>query len=185
MANDSSEVRLAPSGTAYVAPTATAGPTDATTALNAGFLPLGYIDDGGVTAQPKIATNDIMAWQSLLPVKTTLKSIGLTLKFSMLQINGATTGLYFFGATWGVSATPSLTVSSNPTTDFRSLVIEWQDDIGKQYRLYVPKGLVTDRDNLVINRNNATATGVTFEALDSNGTFMQMFTNNLNVNVNS
>lgn len=185
MANDGNEVRLAPGGTVYAGPVLTAAPTDATTVLNAAFLPLGYVADGGVTAQPKIATNDIMAWQSMLPVKTTLKSIGLTLKFNLLQVNGATTGLYFFGSSWTVSATPILTVSSNPTTDFRALVIEWLDDIGKAYRLYVPKGLVTDRDNLTIDRNSATAMGVTFEALDNNGTFMQMFTNNLNVNVNS
>lgn len=185
MANDSSEVRLAPTGIVYVAPTGTAAPTDATTPLNAAFLPLGYVADGGVTAQPKIATNDIMAWQSMVPVKTTLKTIGLTLKFNLLQVNGATTALYFFGSSWAVSATPSLTVSSNPVTDFRSLVIEWTDDLSKTYRLYVPKGLVTDRDNLVIDRNSATAMGVTFEALDSNGTFMSVFTNNLNVNVNS
>lgn len=185
MANDSSEVRLAPGGSVYVGPVGTTAPTDATTSLNAAFLPLGYVADGGVTVTPKIATNDIMAWQSMVAVKTTLKSIGLTLKFNLLQINGATTGLFFFGASWVVSSTPSLTVSSNPTTDFRALIIEWQDDLSKSYRLYVPKGLVTDRDNLTVDRNSATAMGVTFEALDNNGTFMQMFTNNLNVNVNS
>lgn len=185
MANDSSEVRLAPGGTVYTGATTTTAPTDATTSLNAGFVGLGYLSDAGVTAQPKVSTNDVMAWQSMVPVKTTLKSIGLTLKFDLLQINGATTGLYFFGASWTVSATPVLTVSSNPSTDFRSLVIEWVDDVGSQYRLYVPKGLVTDRDNLKIDRNDATAMGVTFEALDSNGTFMKLFTNNLNVNVSS
>lgn len=182
MSNLSSEVRLAPGGSVYTGLPTTPAPTDSTTALNAGFNQLGYVADGGVSVAPKIATNDIMAWQSMLPVKTTLKSIGLTAKFNLIQINGATTGLFFFGATWAISSTPSLTVSSNPSIDYRALVIEWQDDVLNHYRLYFPKGLVTDRDNMTIDRNSATAFGVTFEVLDNNGTFMQLFTDNLNVN---
>ena len=60
------------SGGVYSAPTGTALPTDATTALNAAFTSLGYCSDDGLTNSIELENAEIKAWggDTVLTVRT-------------------------------------------------------------------------------------------------------------------
>lgn len=179
MALDSSQVRVAPFGHVYVAPVGTVAPVDVTAAFAAGWKELGYLDEDGVGITPSTDVTDIMAWQSLLAVKTSLTGLDLTLEFNLIQVNQNTTALYFFGQAWVVAAgLATMTMSSNPALDERALAVEWTDDANFTNRLIVPRGLVTDRQQLTLKRSEAVAMGVTFKALDDNGTMAKLLSNN-------
>jgi hypothetical protein len=49
-------------------------PTDATTALNAGFKSLGYVAESGLQEQAQIQSNDIEAYGSFSPIRTLITS---------------------------------------------------------------------------------------------------------------
>lgn len=171
MAEQSSQVHLASFGHVYIAPLGTTMPTDVTTVLNAAFAELGYLSEDGVSVTPNVDTNDIKAWQTPVPVKTVVTSVGLQCKFSMMQITSDTTAAYFFGSAWTrISGTlGKLIFSSTVSTQERCLVIEWTDEVGNVNRLCFGRGMLTDRDAMQLQRTENLAFGVTFEALDLNG----------------
>lgn len=179
MALDSLEVRVAPFGHVYVAPVGTAAPTDVTSPFDAAWQELGYLDEEGVGITPSTDVSDILAWQSLLPVKTSLTGLDLTLEFNLIQVNQHTSALYFFGETWAVSGgVATLEMSSNPALDERALAVEWTDDASNTNRLIVGRGLVTDRAQMSLRRSEATAFGITFRALDNNGVMASLLSDN-------
>lgn len=179
MALDSTEVRLAPFGHIYVAPVGTALPTTVVTPLPATWKELGYASDDGVSITPTTDINDYFAWQAAMPIKTSLSSISMEVQFKLIQINQATTALYFFGSAWSVAAgVATMTMSSNPALDERAMVIEWTDDANQVNRLAMPRGLITDRESMVLSRNDLTALGVTYKILDYNGVGAVLLSNN-------
>lgn len=179
MALDQGEIRLAPFGHVYVAPVGTTLPTNATVALNASFTELGYLDEDGCTLTPGVDLTDIMAWQSAVPVKTTLDTVSFEIQFNMMQVNKATWGLYFFATDWQNNfGQAKLVIPSNPGTQEKALIVEWTDDQDDVCRLVVPTAVLADREDLQLVRNNAQLTGVTFRALDSSGTLAYVFSDN-------
>lgn len=182
MALDSGQVRLAPMGHVYTAPVGTAGPADVTVAWPVGWTELGYLDEEGVAVTPTTDIEEYMAWQSAVAVKTSLTSIGLDLKFNLIQINQSTTGLYFFGNDWSVSGgLATLTMVSNPELDERALGVEWTDDAGSVNRLIMQRGVVTEREDMMINRKDLTATGVTFKVLEYAGNLATLLSDDPNL----
>jgi hypothetical protein len=179
MALDSTEVRLAPTGHVYVAPTGTTLPTNATMALNGSFQELGYLDEDGCSLTPGVELTDIMMWQSAVPVKTTLDTVNFEIQFNMGQVNQYTWGLYFFVGSWTNNfGQAKLTVPSSPGSQEKSLIVEWTDDLLDVCRLVIPTAVLTDRESLQLVRNNAQITGVTFRALDSSGTLAYVYSDN-------
>jgi len=175
---DPTEVRLAPFGKVYIAPAGTALPTNVTTDMAVGYVEVGLITDDGVSLTPSTDTTDIKAWQSLTPVKTTMTAIGLTVKFSMMQVNQETTAEYFFGNEWANNAGEGeLDFSANPSLQERVLVVEWNDDLGNTNRLCFGRGLFTDRDAIQLQRADATVMGLTYECLESGGLLGKLLTN--------
>lgn len=179
MANDSTEVRLAPDGSVYVADIGTTLPTTATMALNAAFEELGYIDEEGVTVSPSVELTDIMMWQSALPVKTTLDTVSIEVQFNMGQVNTTTWGLYFFATDWVNNfGQGKLTIPSNPGTQEKAIIIQWDDDEGDRNRLVFPRAVLADREGLQLVRSGAALLGVTFRILDSSGTMGYVYSEN-------
>lgn len=182
MALDSGQVRLAPMGHVYTAAVGATLPTDVTTPLDPAWKELGYLDEDGVAVTPTTDIEDYMAWQSAVSVKQSLTSVGLELKFNLIQINQDTTGLFFFGSDWSVSGgLATMVMSANPALDERGLVIEWTDDAGSTNRLLLPRGLTTEREDMVINRKELTALGVTFKALEYAGNLATLLSDDPNL----
>lgn len=181
---DSTQVRLAPAGAVWIAPLGAALPTDVTTAMatvDPSYKELGYLTEDGVTITPNVDTNDINAWQSATPVKTTLTGVGLQVKVAALQVTQNATAEYFFGQAWVNSGgLGKLTMPSTPSLAERTMVIEWIDDeaVPNKYRLLLGRGFLTDRDAMQLQRTEATVLGMTFQVLDNAGTLATILTNN-------
>lgn len=87
MANDATKVSVGKpktSGSVYWAPKGTAAPTDATTALAAEFVHLGYISEDGVTQAKDDDSDEIVAWGGDTVV-TTHGGIKYTLEMAFIE----------------------------------------------------------------------------------------------------
>jgi hypothetical protein len=178
---DASEVRLAPSGNVYVAPVGSTAPVDSDTALTSAWVNLGYVTTEGVSITPKVDTTPIMMWQSATEVKRTIDKVSWEVSFTIGQTNRAVTSLFWMGATWASqpAGESKLIVPTNPTVaDLESaLVVEYTDDQGDEVRLYIPRGMFTERKEIKLSRKDPVVYGVTYVALDNSGSLGTLFTN--------
>lgn len=177
MAKTSTEVRLAPSGSIYIAPILTAAPTDVTTALPVAWSELGYVDEDGVSITPSIDVGDIRMWQSAAAVKRVLNSVDFDISFVMGQTNIATTEAFFLGASWtDDNTTATLDVSSNPQISANefAMIIEWEDGEGHKTRFYAARGTISDRDAMKLTRGDATKYGITYKVMDNSGSLVKI-----------
>jgi len=79
----------------WVAPAGTAMPTTATTAFTTPWLLLGYISDDGVTIGQSITKQDIVPWQSRVPIRSVVTEKLITMHFILWQINPQTVAMWF------------------------------------------------------------------------------------------
>jgi len=98
-------------GGIWVAPLGTVLPTDATTALDAAFVSVGYVTDNGVTKSEKRNTGTIAAWGGDT-IAATKKGMDVTIKLAMAELlNKVVQGLIYGDA--NVVATPATTTKGN------------------------------------------------------------------------
>lgn len=175
-ANSASSIRFASNGTIYVAPVATAAPTDVSTALAATWKPLGYVDPAGVEMQTTVETQPVEAWQSAVPISYLVTSASFTMKFILQQFDKESVELYF-GASFvaaedgegaPIAGVYQLDLASSPDLAETAMVIEWSDATVTN-RLVVPRATVSARDGLQLVRTTNQKLGVTMSALDSAG----------------
>lgn len=158
------------SGKVYVGATTETAPTTATSSLGAGWTELGYVSEDGVTFTVGKTTETVAAWQSLYPVRRIVTEASAMVKFNLRQWNTDTLKLALGG---GTVTEPSSGVFKYvppaPTTiDQRSLIVEWSDG-NKDFRLYFPKGMVTEAVETNITRTSAADLPITFEATPASG----------------
>lgn len=182
---DANEIRIAPNGHVYVASANTAAPTDLSTALSSSWTDLGYCTEDGVTLAYGVDLNDINAWQSAVPVKRGLSGVSLEISFTLMQTNKEVLELYFGDASWanGASGVATMTVPSNPIiADMEhAIVIEYTDDNDDNYRLYCGRGIVSDREEIALKREDAVMYGVTYVAFDNNGELARLLSDSLDL----
>lgn len=107
MALTASEVRVAGTGHVYLAPSGTTLPTNVATALNAGFIDLGYCTEDGVDLTFGRETKMIDSWQADSIRNITLKQpVGIG--FTLMQVNKNTLTAALGGGT-GAGATTEYT----------------------------------------------------------------------------
>lgn len=168
MANNALQVRIAQTGSVYLAPYGTAAPVDTATALPAAWKQLGFVSDKGVTLGFAVKFGDVMSWQSLSSLRKFVQSQVLTAQFDLEQTNSDVLGAYFAGAASITNPNESggqlVNVSNTPGVDERSAVIEFFDGTVK-YRVYIPRCIVTDRGQTPIGRTGAVLWQLTIEAL--------------------
>lgn len=159
------------SGAIWTAPVGTTLPTDSTTALDAAFKCVGYISADGLSENISRSSEKINAWggETVLYPQTEYEK---TYKFVMLEATNVDVLKEVYGQdnVTGTLAT-GITVSENSEElDERSYVFEeiLRDDSTK--RTVVPRGKITELDEIVHRDNEATAYGVTVGCLpDSSG----------------
>src|SRR5690606_33866407 len=174
------EIRVAPFGRVLVAEVGTAPPSDLETEYSAEWHELGYLSEDGVQLTPNLTTESYSVWQSRLPAKVLATVLEFTAQFTMSQMNTDTTSVFFFGAEW-VEESPGvyrLAVASDQQLRERALSVEWTDDAGYKNRLTLPRGFVSNRETLTLNRTNVSEMGVTFQALDSDGLALEFISEN-------
>lgn len=161
---NSTEIVVAGTGKVWVAATTATMPTDATTALAAGWTDLGYTSEDGVTFTDSKDIADVGAWQSFYPVRKIVTGKQATVAFALRQWNKDTVPLAFGGGTISAAgAGKKYTPPSPDTIDSRAIVIEWTDGT-KHYRLLVPNGLVQEAVETNLTRTAAGDLPITFAA---------------------
>lgn len=164
MAVDASEVVVGASGTVSVAPAGTAVPTDLT-ALAAAWINVGYISEDGITFTGGSNVEDVNAWQSFYPIRKIITGRSAGVEFVMRQWNGENLKLAFGGGQV-VTATGGKTYFAPPSPsqlDIRAMVIDWQDG-SENYRLVIPRGIVSGDTSTQVVRQSAADLPVSFAA---------------------
>jgi hypothetical protein len=182
MARVASEVRVAGTGEIYVAPPATAAPTNVATALPAAWLGLGYTSDAGVTLRRSVDREGIPAWQSVTPVRFVYNALSLSVAAEFIQSNEVIMALYLNSGAFALSGTEyKADIPTVPARDTRSLVVEWNDSPVIS-RLYIPVVEVSETGDMTLNRGSAQSASMTFEAVAPNSgtTLATWFTNDAN-----
>jgi len=91
----------------YLAPSGTAGPTDTVSPWPAAWSILGYASNDGATVGSSTDTNEIVPWQSIVPLFNVMVKRLVTMKFTLWQLNALTLGLYFDADVPAVVAAPA------------------------------------------------------------------------------
>jgi len=143
MALNSANAGVAVTGEVSVGPTATAAPTNTSTALAAGFVGLGYISEDGITESHDRSTDDIKAWQNSATVRTVVTDSALTYNFTLIETTKAVVETAL-----GVTVTQSVSdgsyvITPSSTGGRKSFVIDIVDGANIK-RIYVPQGEVTE-----------------------------------------
>jgi len=178
--NNANNVIVAGSGTVYVGPTTTPAPTNIATALNAGFNELGFVSEEGATFTESKDITDINAWQSFYAIRKIVNSRSVQVSFALREYNKRTIE-FALGGTVSVSGSEWTYVPPLPSaTSEVSLVLAWLDGT-KSYRLYFPRGIVTEAVESNLTRTAAADLPVTFTAVDPGGStkIYTLFTNDV------
>lgn len=165
------DIAIAADGAVYIAPTGTTMPTDATTALDAAFLDLGYISEDGVTLSPNTSTDGIAAWQSLAFVRTVVSEQDVQLAFEMMQWNENTLVLAFGGGVYTAGVAPEWEFDL-PTPDEISeyaCVVEALDPNGSIYRMAFERVQLESTGDIDFARTNNAGLPTTLRALAGTG----------------
>lgn len=163
--NNAAEGRVYGTAAVYVAPVGTAAPTDITTALNAAFIHTGLTVEDGLTWSTTRNTFEVRSHQSFYTTKRGMTGVDLTVGFVMQQQNAANWKLYHGGGTFAVAGGVSTFTPATPgPLDYRAMVVQGEDDSGFEFRLHIPKGLVTETQDIPIVKDNTSNLGVTFAA---------------------
>lgn len=179
MANDASNIRVAANGKISVAPFSPSLtlPTDPTEDLDAAFIELGYVTDGGVTFSASATVENIGAWQSVTPVRRIVTARELTVSFTGLEWNRDTFALAFGGGTWTEVTAPGVGTNGvyryDPPADSDALaeyalVIDAVDG-DENDRWLVFRGTVSDAVETNLVRTGAAVLPVSFQALTPDG----------------
>lgn len=174
MPNNANNVIVAGDGKVYVGPTSTPAPSNYTTALNAGFLELGFISEEGATFTESKDITDINAWQSFYPIRKLVTSRNVQIAFALREWNKRVIEFALGGTVTTNAAEWKYTPPTPSATGVKSLVLEWLDG-SKGYRLYFPQGIVTEAVESTLTRTASADLPVTFSAIDP-GTGTNIYT---------
>lgn len=174
MPNNANNVVVASNGKVYAGPTSTPGPSNYTTALNAGFLEMGFISEEGATFTEGKDITDISAWQSFYPLRKIVTARTVTVAFALREFNKRAVELALGGTVSVNSAEWKYVPPAPDAISQKSLVLEWTD-AAKGYRLYIPTGIVTEAVETNLSRTASADLPVTFEATDP-GTGVNIYT---------
>ncbi len=162
------EIRIAANGQLFVAPVGTALPTKISDPLDAAFVGLGYANEDGATINPERTIEQIRAWQSRQPLRTTVTEESISIALTMIQWNENTLPMFFGGGTVTEDAGPPKTYVYAPPAPGEILenavALEWNDGANK-YRLVAERGQGTDTGEITLTGTSEAPLPLTLELL--------------------
>ena len=148
MALNSENVRVGITGAVYVAPSGTPLPSTFDSALDAAFVDLGYLGDGGVEESHDDDTKEITAWQNGATVRRWIAATEMQFSFTMIETTNHTLELFHKGSNIisdGADGWKMLVQA--PGADRRVVVIDVLDG-DEAIRIVAPDAEVTERDSV-------------------------------------
>jgi hypothetical protein len=160
---NANEIRVAGTGSLYVAPAHTPAPADFTKTWDSPWANLGYTSSDGVKFVKKDKLDPVDTWQSVAAIRYVFSDRDFSVKFALLQINSDT--LPFFFSSPAPSTANVYEIAAAPRVDERALGIEFSDGPNVRHRFYIPRGVVTETDETSVTRTSAIKLGITFTAM--------------------
>jgi hypothetical protein len=157
----------------YLAPAGTAGPADTIAAWPAAWNILGYASSDGVTVGSSTTTNEIVPWQSIVPLMTVVTQRLLTMKMILWQLNDITLALYFDAdpptpTGTGAASAISMQVRSDKPQHLYAVGLDSMD-VNHAFRVIFPRAVMSTAADMTIKRGEAVPLDVTLTALDTAG----------------
>jgi hypothetical protein len=154
----------------WLAPSGTAMPDDTATAFPSPWAILGYLSDDGPTVGQSTDSNDIVPWQSVVPLRSVITSRSVTLQFVLWQLNQLTLGLYFDADPPVPAADGSIDMSVRTDTPQHLYAIAIDAaDAERVLRIGFTRASLTDSGDMQIQRGAAIPLDCTLTALDDAG----------------
>lgn len=180
MTLDATEVRVAITGEVYKAPLGSTAPTDATTALAAAFVGLGYVSEDGITESWDDSVDNIVAWQNATTVRSATTESTLTIACMLIQTNAAVLEAFHRGSQVTEPVASEYQIDVKPITADPSAWVLDVVDGAKLIRIYVGNGEITERGEVVYANGQPIGYPITITAYpDANGNLMQKFSNDV------
>lgn len=159
------------SGAVYVAPMTATLPTDATTALDAAFVCLGYVSEDGLENNNELDVSEVKAWGGNI-VYRSLNGLDDTFSLALIESENVDVLKNVYGDT-NVTTDADDNVTVNVVAEDpqeKIWVFELAMRGGRAKRIVIPDGAVTARETISYNDSDAIAYGITVSAYpDSTG----------------
>lgn len=159
------------SGAVYVAPLGTTLPTDATTALDAAFVCLGYVSEDGLENNNELDVSEIKAWGGNI-VYRSLNGLDDTFSLSLIESENVDVLKNVYGddnVTVDASGNVTINIVAEDPQE-KIWVFELAMRGGRAKRIVIPDGAITTREAITYNDSDAVAYGITVSAYpDSTG----------------
>jgi len=152
-------------GYAFIAPTTATLPTDATTALAAAYLPLGYISEDGITNATERESQDLKDMNGDT-VLTAQNGHSETWQASFIESLNVNVLKMAYGDSNVTEASGAITINVDGTElPEKVFVFEMVMQDGRAKRIVIPRGKVTDIGDIVYRAADAIGYDVTISAL--------------------
>ncbi len=155
-------------GHIYIAQTNTTLPTTIGGALDNNFIDLGYLSEDGISLSSSVDVSDIVAFQSLLPVRKVVTGRTFELSFTVREFSQDAIKFAFGGGSFASAGGTTTFTPPSPADGVyeRSLVAEWSDG-AKDYRIVINRCIVSDGVESTITRADAVDMPLTVSVLSS------------------
>lgn len=169
MANDADNISIGANGKLLTAPVGTSFPTTIAGAWTS-FTEVGYLSEDGVSISHDKTTSEVMAWQSLFPVRRHVTGMNLTITAALREFTGSNVELALDGVITSGGSPTMYTFTPNDPEDMASVAlgVEWQDG-AKTYRLRVPRVMVSEGVEFAVNRQGPSELPLTFSLMAETG----------------
>lgn len=163
MAQDTGQIRVAANGQVRVADVGATLPANIDAAYSVAWTDLGFTSEDGVTFTDGKSIENIPVWQLFYPARRIVTERDATLAFVLRQWSGDTVQLAFGGGalTQDGAGQYRYVPPAPETIDERALAIDWQDGT-INYRLLIPRGMVTENVETNLVRTAAADLPITF-----------------------
>ena len=162
---EAANVVVAGTGAVYVAPEGTTLPVDLATPA-AAFVNVGYISEDGATFTVSRDQEDIMAWQSVEPVRVLVTAEPKTIAFELLEFDEESLILAFRGGTIAGTTIKTYTPPDPGTQDVRAMVVDGIDG-ASTFRFVFPRVQLTGDVEWALVRSDAIRLPLEFSVLAS------------------
>lgn len=168
MAVDSDNILVGAAGTVRVAPVGTAVPTGLAS-YSGTWVDLGYLGEDGVSFDPTMDVNEIMAWQDFYPVRRNVTSRGLDITLPLLEWKKDTIPFAFGGGEVTTDTGIHTYTPPDPEDiDERALSIEWSDGT-RDYRWHIARVMVSSLPSFSVQRTDPATLEITCSVMGVSG----------------